>query len=213
MDPSALSVALLLGLASAAHCAGMCGVFALQTAGRPARTLAYLLGKTTTYVFLGALAGALGKQVGGLSLDAIHVLGWVAGGAMVLVALRTLLAPGARGLPAVKTWLAPFLRKLMPSGDRPFQLGAVTGLLPCGVTALAVLQALATGSALGGAAVMAAFGLGTMPVLAATAWVGGSLLKRLSPVVATRLGAVLVLTGGVLLILRSHDTGCPACSS
>lgn len=213
MDPSALSVALLLGLASAAHCAGMCGVFALQTAGRPRRTVAYLLGKTSTYVFLGALAGALGRQLGGVSLEAVHVLGWIAGGAMVLVALRVLLAAGARGRPALTGWLSPFVRKLMPSGDQPYLLGAVTGLLPCGVTALALLQALAMGTAAGGALVMAVFGVGTMPVLAATAWLGGGLQRRLSPAVTTRFGALLVLAGGVMLIVRSSTTGCPACSS
>jgi sulfite exporter TauE/SafE len=56
--------------------------------------------------------------------------------------------------------------KLTP-GLRSALLGAVTPLLPCGFLYGALLAAVASGTVLGGAAIMAAFALGTLPALAA----------------------------------------------
>ena len=55
-------IGIAAGLAATPHCAGMCGGFPLHlaraTEGRPwVRQLLFLVGKTFTYSFLGALAG------------------------------------------------------------------------------------------------------------------------------------------------------------
>ncbi|HMV67540.1 MAG TPA: sulfite exporter TauE/SafE family protein, partial [Myxococcota bacterium] len=54
-----VSGALLTGLVSTPHCIGMCGPFAATAAGRPGGTIAWTLGRMTTYAALGAAAGAL----------------------------------------------------------------------------------------------------------------------------------------------------------
>jgi len=115
---------LALGALGAAHCAGMCGGFALAvSAASPAgrgralrRQLAYVLGKALTYALLGLLAARAGHLLvaGGAeiadpgpegraaALDGFRrALAWVAGGAMVLLGLS------AAGLFAPLAPLAP----------------------------------------------------------------------------------------------------------
>nr|BFE86915.1 hypothetical protein GCM10020093_095160 [Planobispora longispora] len=84
-------------------------------------------------------------------------------------------------------------RRTAPRGGRAALLGAATVLLPCGVTLSTETVAVSSGSALGGAAVMAGFVTGTAPAFALL----GLLLRR---VAATRLAAVagvLALAAGL----------------
>src|SRR3546814_9938372 len=59
----------LAGLAGSLHCVGMCGGFACALGSDPRgraatlrRQLLYNVGRVTTYMFLGALAGTLGRS-------------------------------------------------------------------------------------------------------------------------------------------------------
>ena len=61
----------------------------------------------------------------------------------------------------------PFTKRFLPM-DHPakaFALGSLWGWLPCGMVYSVLLTAMMTGSALSGAIVMFAFGLGTLPTL------------------------------------------------
>jgi cytochrome c biogenesis protein CcdA len=90
--------AFIAGAAAFAHCLGMCGPFALhlgQGGGRAAafgRLALWNVGKTATYVFLGALAGFAGATLGAaVSWPMLQdVLAYVAGGVMVLAGLSLL---------------------------------------------------------------------------------------------------------------------------
>ena len=92
---------------------------------------------------------------------------------MVLFGIGALLR--ARGV-HLGCWKLPesirglFTRGLRAAGDRPpvvraALIGLLTGLLPCGWLYAFVVTAAGTGHPLHGAAVMAAFWLGTVPVL------------------------------------------------
>jgi len=235
---SETSWALLLGgglafaLVNALHCAGMCGAFALAAAGaggaRPARLGLYLLGKTCTYVFLGALAGAAGGELAAAFGPARLVLGLLVGVALVYAGARLLAgarAAGAFGAPGrvfVAVLAGPLaqLRAARAGGawGASFALGGLTGLLPCGVSWLAALQAAALGGPLRGAAFLLAFGVGTAPALLATGLAGGGVLARLGPRRARLAGGGLLLAAGVLALWRAGFPGadpgaCPACSS
>lgn len=181
IDASLLAAALLLGLAGSAHCAGMCGgiVGALAAApggrARPyAFAAAYHLGRATSYAAAGAIAGALGEASLALrgSLATHQVLFAAASAAMLATGLYVAgYAPFVRRLEAAGAvlWrrIQPWSRPLLPART-PLQagsLGVLWGWLPCGMVYGALLLALASGSVLGGAATMAAFALGTMPVL------------------------------------------------
>ena len=90
---------LLAALAATPHCLGMCGGFALHLSRAPewrGRLLGYGLffaGKTTVYVFLGALVGALGMALLGThrSPAAASALAYAAGGLTVLLGVAMLI--------------------------------------------------------------------------------------------------------------------------
>ena len=203
----------LIGVANAAHCAGMCGVFAAQAAGTCSRGKAcrnsalYLLGKTATYAFIGALAGFLGARVLDVTGDTRSALGIAAGIALVLVGIGGIL--GSRGETPIGRWIArlvgPLVRTLrqVHRGGGPLALGAISGLLPCGVVYLAALQGAALANPLDGAVLMSAFGLGTVPVLLAVGLAGRELMARLGPRRVQLAGAVLIVLTGSATIVRA----------
>ncbi|OIR18216.1 hypothetical protein GALL_15440 [mine drainage metagenome] len=173
----------LVGLLSGVHCLGMCGsivgVFTAQVPKDAARWpfhLAYSSGRIASYAIAGALVGAVG-QAGLLMRDAVpvqHLLFTLS--SLMLVVLGLYLA-GVWG--AVRQlerlggglWkrLQPYTTRLLPVNTVPraLGLGALWGWLPCGLVYSVLLTALASGSALRGALIMLAFGLGTLPNLLA----------------------------------------------
>ena len=212
---------LLLGLANAAHCAGMCGAFAVRAAARPGRATgfsAYALGKSFSYIVLGAVAGALGAK---LLRNAGVVQAWVAvvAGSILAIAGVAKIFPSTsvRLMPErfARAMAAPFAGLL--NGELPggrFTLGAVNGLLPCGVVYLAALQGAAQGGAARSAVLMAGFGLGTLPILIGVGSLGGALQSRLGPRNLRIAGGVLLLATGAVLIFRAVLTiaaGKPSC--
>lgn len=203
-----VDVALLFGLANALHCAGMCGPFALAASGGAARLSAFLGGKLFAYLFVGAVAGAAGSALAGAAEASAGVLSVLTGVAMIVVGFVSWFRGAA---PMHATWL-----RRLPRVPGPFALGALTGLLPCGVLALAALRAVSLGGAAHGALFMAAFALGTAPALVAAAVTGRSLGDRLGPRARRRALASLLIAAGLLTVLRSgvdHASGgCPACS-
>jgi len=83
-----------------------------------------------------------------------------------------------------------------------FLFGIINGFLPCGFVYVAIGGAITTGSAVSGAAFMALFGLGTTPVLLATALLGRFLnvkirhtMNKLIPVFAVILAILFILRG------------------
>jgi len=228
MWTDALVPGFLIGIASSAHCAGMCGAFALRagTGGprAPWRMLLYLTGKTFTYVFLGALAGFAGARI----IDQFTgVQGWLGlgvGAVLLLAGVRLLRPPGAISATGPGAWigrvLAPVFR-LAHSAEAtggPFALGAVTGLLPCGIVYVAAIQGAGVGTPLGGALLMAAFGAGTIPVLAAIGLLGYGAVARFGAKRLRITGGVILLAAGstgvfraLLQLLADPAAGGPAC--
>jgi len=177
------------------------------------RTLSYNLGRIGSYAVAGALAGSV---AGGARLLADMQV-WQAGAYVLahvmLVVLGLYLMDAWRGLARVEAlgnifWkrLRPLTGLLLPL-DSPFKLvlaGGLWGWLPCGMVYSVLLTALLSGSALSGAAVMLAFGLGTLPVLLAAGMFGAQLrgvLQRRSVRVAS---GMVVLLFGVLGLLRAN---------
>lgn len=214
VDLPTLFAAALAGLLGGVHCAVMCGGIAASfPAMAPGRPLPVAwqanLGRIGGYVLAGALAGGLG---GGLlrllRVDAFAMgLRMAAGVALVLVALR-LLGRGGRfdllARPGVRAWrwLQPAHRHLLPANSawRRIALGALWGWMPCGLSLGLLTVAWLQASAGGGALVMAAFGLGTLPVMLPLTWSGARMhgwLQR--PALRTALGGV-VLGAGLLTL-------------
>src|SRR5690606_5973785 len=141
----------------------------------------YFLGKTATYALFGAMAGAAGAAVGLAFSGFQGLLSLVLGLVLVLVGLslcgvlrRLGLAAGGAHRFAGARVLGEAVRALVARGTAgaTFGLGMLNGLLPCALVYGLLVRAAAAGSPLGGAAVMATFGLGTIPALYLTGLFG-----------------------------------------
>lgn len=213
MDLHLLS-GLLIGLAGSLHCAGMCGPIALALPSTPEASrahyvlgrLAYQTGRITTYAVLGALAGlgtgavALAGYERTISIVAGSLMIFAA--AMQLVWHRSIISSGPilRMTAPVRRTLGHLLQQR--STTALFGLGAVNGLLPCGLVLAAIFGSASTTSPVDGAIFMASFGLGTLPVMSVLSMGGGWLTSRLRgkyrlamPIVALLLGGVIVVRG------------------
>jgi hypothetical protein len=221
---SGLALSLFLaGLGgSALHCVGMCGPFVLGQVmsdserigmGKSygewrrlggAALLPYHFGRMVTYSSLGAAAGAVTAL-----FAATAVFGILSGlllilGAALMLAQAFGLALG--GVAPQASFLQRLAGPLMTSHSALARgaLGLVLGFLPCGLIYGALGAAAGTGSAVQGALVMAAFSLGTVPVLVAVGW-GGMLLRRRLQGLARWIAApLLMLTAMLMLILASQ---------
>lgn len=213
----------LIGLLGGAHCIGMCGgiVSALTVrmpGERPALRLhlAYNGGRILSYVAAGAAFGAIGSL--GLLLNnllPVQMTLYVIANLM-LVALGLYLSGFTRPLAAVeqigqRLWhrIQPLTGRFLPARNagQALPLGMLWGFLPCGMVYSVLATALVAGSAARGAALMLAFGLGTLPNLL----LAGMLLTRLRVVArnaAVRLGTGLVVLGfGVFGLANATTLG------
>jgi hypothetical protein len=190
-----LGAAALSGLLGGPHCALMCGGIAValpQASGAdsPLRSaLLTNLGRVGGYALSGALAGGLGSGL--LALARIPqlpvLLRSLAGLVLLALALRVIWPGfGRRGIPlGSQLWrgLAPLRQRAsaLPPSLRALAMGALWGWLPCGLSLGLLTAAWFSASTLQGALTMAAFGLGTLPLMTTLGFSGArldSLLRR-----------------------------------
>jgi sulfite exporter TauE/SafE len=203
-------------LLGSVHCAAMCGPLVTFYAGSergPSTHLAYNGGRLLAYAALGAIAGGIGAAVD-LAGDAAQVQGvaaLLAGGFIVVWGgLALLRALGVR-IPWARTDAAPPERLIKlrrkPPVARAGLLGLLSAALPCGWLYAFVAAAAGTGSALAGAAVMATFWLGTVPMLLGL----GVAARRIARLLGHRLPAVtaalLIVVGLAAIFTRAPMIG------
>ena len=215
--------ALLVGFFGGVHCIGMCGgiVGALSLGlPEPLRSrsraawpfhLAYNLGRLSSYIGAGALAGGLGAGL--LLMTDIRqiqqLLQIIA--ALFMVALGLYLGGWWSGLRSVErlgghVWrrIEPLGRRLLPvaTPTHAFMLGLVWGWLPCGLVYSVLIWALAAGSAADGARLMLGFGLGTLPNLLLMGVLAAKLTGFVRQPWPRRVAGTLVLVLAGVLLLR-----------
>ena len=208
-----ITAGIALGFIGSFHCIGMCGPLALSlpiasenSAVKFLGTLIYNIGRVITYTFLGAIFGMVGRS--------FSVIGYQQGlsitmGILILVFLvfgkqltqhrfnNEFIGNGLR-----------YLRKLI--GQLYFKrnlfslwlIGLLNGLLPCGMVYMAIAGAIATGSIVQSMTLMAAFGLGTLPVMWAITFFGNYLsagirshIRKAYPYVIAMVACLLILRG------------------
>lgn len=201
------------------HCAGMCGAFlaiAVGDGSKPSRApqIAYHLGRLTTYVILGAIAGTLGHLIdmaGTLAgLQPIALI--IAGSVTIVFGVTSLLTTlGYRSV----HWHPPaFMAKLarkahgmaMKHGPvaRGGLIGLFTTLLPCGWLYAFVAVAAGQASPLRGMLAMAIFWTGTLPVMVSLGLGIRGLLGGVGRRVPVVTCIALILVGAMTLIGRNH---------
>lgn len=204
-----LLTAFLLGLLGSGHCFAMCGGIAGALsmraggqAGATTRSAAltmplYSVGRIGSYALLGAIAGTLGAVATQIVPDVLGLLRVLAGALLILMGIYLAgLWNGLRGLERLGGQLFARLRPVL-AGTRgplePLALGALWGLLPCGLVYGALAWTLTVAGPVQGALLMAAFGLGTLPAVLVAGFAGlplGRALRR--PGVRRVAGALLV---------------------
>lgn len=208
MTTPLLIAALTAGLVSSLHCVGMCGPLALALplgrfapAWRGVALGFYHLGRIMAYAGLGLLAGFIGAG--------IWLSGWqqplAIGAGLCLITWplwRHWVAYTWAGQPST----AFLTRRMAQLWQRPtvpimLLLGALNGLLPCGMVYLALAGALITGHTADGVLYMLAFGLGTVPALVAVrllpSMFSASVRQRF-----TQLRPAMLVALGLLLLAR-----------
>ncbi|MFV1849620.1 MAG: sulfite exporter TauE/SafE family protein [Porticoccaceae bacterium] len=231
-DGGVLLTALIAGLVgSVTHCVGMCGPFVIsQVTSRMeklplekmselrrltgAALLPYQFGRLTTYCLLGVMAGYFA--------DSISVLAqtfWVGPVLLVLAGLFFLifgvmgLMPHLGGLlPSTgksRWWNRVFgnhLRPLFaaPFGLRGYGLGVMLGFIPCGLVYGALVMAAATGAPLNGGMVMVVFGLGTVPMLFVTGFLGQYAAQRFRSLMVPVGRGLMIVNGLILFALAAQ---------
>jgi sulfite exporter TauE/SafE len=169
--------------------------------------LEYQIGRVLMYSVIGAIVGLTSSAFSLAGVGRIVTI--VSGALMILFAVGELLFQrGVIPPHLAESWQRAIQRlyKRVSSERRTsrhhFVLGVLNGLLPCGLVTSALMGAVSAGSPVGGAAFMAAFGLGTMPLMLAVSIAGVSLSctlrKRLRvslPIFALALGSLIFLRG------------------
>lgn len=210
-----LGAAIILGMAGSLHCIGMCGplVSALQSIARPGawrmQQWLYHLGRWSVYGMLGSITGMLGQTLATWGMQRWVAL--IAGGAMlVLIALpthRILQNTGWQKLVArIKSAFAVRMQNQHPF--QRFVLGALNGLLPCGLVYTALAGSMAFGSALQGALFMFTFGIATTPGLLAASGIIEWIKKSVQPQAFRKTQLIMTLIA-FLVILRGAQLGIP----
>lgn len=216
MDPTFLTAA-VLGVMGSTHCIGMCGgiVGALSSGrasanGQPVRSdpgyhLTYNAGRIASYAIAGALAGVIGAQSSRFSADVALPLGGVVAGLFMVAAgayvfgWTPAVAWIERGGQRAWKYIQPIGARFLPvtSPLHAFGLGLVWGWLPCGMVYSALVLAALSGSPAKGAAMMAAFGLGTLPALLVVGGAYDILKSFLRQSFVRQLAGALVMVIGV----------------
>lgn len=178
--------AFIVGVLGGVHCLGMCGgvvgglTFSLDSKIQAnwwrmmAFQFTYNLGRLSSYAIIGALFGLFGATLGTVAafLPVQQLMQAVAG--LFMVALGLYLGGWWFGVAKVeqvgqKLWkvLEPYAKRMTAVKylHQAWLYGLVWGWLPCGLVYSMLIMAMTTASAFDGAAVMLAFGLGTLPNL------------------------------------------------
>ena len=205
------------GLLTSVHCIAMCGGINLSQCiprqgaeavrgGAVGPALLYNLGRVLSYTAIGFLLGLVGYCAGGggqTGLSALWqgVLKLIAGALMVVMGAGMLeLFPGLRRwTPRLPRAWAARLGARRARARRPFAVGLLNGLMPCGPLQSMQIVALATGNPLSGALSMLLFSLGTVPLMLGLGAAVSALGKRFARAV-TQVGAVLVVVLGLAML-------------
>jgi uncharacterized protein len=200
--------AVVMGLAGSLHCAGMCSPLAVAVLrNRPflLSSLLYNTGRVFLYSLLGTAAATFGSFLHLYPYQQIISIG--------LGVFFLLVGSGIKGLRLPYfdkgvTVLTCKLKKIFgvitnqKSGIASFMFGMINGLLPCGITYLALSSCLILPSALDGFLFMIFFGLGTWPGMIGLTRLMNAAFSRNLLSSLPRFSRLAMISIGCLLLLR-----------
>lgn len=202
--------AFMLGLAGSLHCVGMCSplVIAVTNFKGPqfVNRLVYNMGRIFSYGLLGLVAATFGslfqfsgfQNVISTALGALLILGGILGLTTVKIPLLTtgmLILTGT-----IKKIFSKFLSKKTISSLT--LMGMLNGVLPCGLTSIALAYCISLSTPQEGLLFMLIFGLATLPVMLGLTSIFQIYIKKLN-FSFHKVTTVTMILLGILLISRS----------
>ena len=198
-----------MGMAGSLHCAGMCSplAFAVTNLRSPAMTnrILYNLGRITMYGVLGSITGAIG-YISPFSKYQ-NLLSIILGSALIIMAIIGI--TGTR-VPIITNLLVRLTGILKASFSKYIGhkrtgtlllLGALNGLLPCGLTFLALSFCITLTVPLEGFIYMFVFGAGTLPVMLGLVSIADIVRNKMHWQI-NKVTTGLMILSGILLIAR-----------
>lgn len=211
--------AISLGLLGSFHCIGMCGPIALALPVHQYNSfkkylgiLLYNIGRITTYTFLGLLFGLLGQSffLGGLQQALSISIGMLLLLSVILSSSKWYSSPNLGFIYSLINSIKIHLGNLFNKKGLHFLffIGLLNGLLPCGLVYLGIAGAIATGHYLRGAEFMFYFGIGTIPIMYAVAFLGQFITIKYRNLIRSSMPYAISIMA-VLLIVRGLNLGIP----
>ena len=202
--------AFMLGLAGSLHCVGMCSplVMAVTNLKGPqfVNRLVYNMGRIFSYGLLGLVAATFGSlfQFSGFqnaistALGALLILGGILGLTTVKIPLLTTGMLTLTG--TIKKIFSKFLSKKTISSLT--LMGMLNGVLPCGLTYIALAYCISLSTPQEGLLFMLIFGLATLPVMLGLTSIFQIYIKKFN-FSFHKVTTVTMILLGILLISRS----------
>jgi len=199
--------ALAIGFAGSLHCLAMCSPLAMAVTNlrSPAfiNRVVYNAGRILCYGLLGILVSSFGSlfQFSGFQ-NAITI---ALGSALVIIGMAGIRYIRIPYLSTAIQQLSLFLKGSFArflKGKNPLSmilLGMLNGLLPCGLTYLALTYCLTLSNGLEGFTFMLAFGAGTLPVMLGLTSVVQTLMTRLQWRSQTLTTIAMIAIGALLM--------------
>jgi Uncharacterized conserved protein len=173
----------------------------------------YNFGRVLSYVFVGAVLGAVGGGFSGLQ-SAGEWFSTVVGALLIVSGIWMMRIFPWMGFTREISFTAEkksFLLNLYtktygvllasPTIESKFYIGLLTPLLPCGLLYSAFIIAAASGSAVNGAVTMALFGSGIVPSLIIIGFVS-TFFKFKLRLLGDKLAAITIVLMGVMMLMR-----------
>jgi sulfite exporter TauE/SafE/copper chaperone CopZ len=199
-----LGTLLIIGMLTSVHCVAMCGGInltqSIQSSGKSSPFLCgfyYNAGRVVSYTLIGGIVGGIGSVVtltgpfkGAIALGASIFM-------MIMGITMLNLFPGLRRFtPRMPRFIASRVGNAKSQHrHRPFMIGLLNGLMPCGPLQAMQLYALSTGNVADGALAMFAFSLGTVPLMVGFSAISSMLSQRFTARML-EFSAVLVIVLG-----------------
>lgn len=220
-----LAATLFSSIVGSMHCVGMCTPFAILAMGptndvqskryRIVRMSSYHLGRLLTYLLMGLgvafLSSAIQVFAGGNRT--LQIIGWGVGITMITMGTLRILATFSWQMPVrhsrlSQRWTAAIIKLRRKYSRGPVWLGAflwglTSTLLPCGWLYLFLLAAAAAPNASMTIAVMAAFWVGTLPLLSVAAWSWSSISPQWQVIAQPFAAGCIISFGAFILVQRS----------
>ena len=206
-------VAFMIGIVGSFHCVGMCGPLALALplsnnsfTSKFFGALIYNAGRIVTYSFFGLIFGLIGQTAAIFNFQQ-----WLSIAVGIVILFFIIMPKKYKMQSAASGYTTTFftgirmqLGKLFTQKNNAslFVIGLLNGLLPCGLVYMAVAGAIAAGDVWKSALFMAAFGLGTLPIMWSIAFFGNYVgvsfrqkIRRAYPYMMTLMACLLILRG------------------